>query len=73
MNVTAVAIISIIFGTAYAIVKMILKFVKDSKAHKHEDSSLTTEIDNLKERVAILEKIVTDEKYQLNKEFESLK
>ena len=73
MNVTAVAIISIIFGTAYAIVATILKFVKESRSHKQGDQSLNQEIENLKERVATLEKIVTDDKYQLHKEFENLK
>jgi hypothetical protein len=52
---------------------MVLKFVKESKAHKQGDKALTKEIESLKERVATLEKIVTDEKYQLNKEFENLK
>ena len=72
MNVTAIAIISIIFGTAYGIVKTVLNYKKESVQYKQGDVSLIREIDSLKERVATLEKIVTDDKYQLHKEFEKL-
>ena len=73
MNVTAVAIIGIIFGSIYAVVNAILKHLKESKKMKTGDDSTQQEIQNLKERVATLERIVTDDKYQLNKEFDSLK
>lgn len=72
MNLTAIAIISIIFGTAYGIVKTVLNYKRESVQHKQGDDSLIREIDSLKERVATLEKIVTDDKYQLRKEFEKL-
>ena len=73
MDGIAVPIIAIIFGTTYAIISAILKYKKESKAQRPVDASIANELENLKERVAVLEKIVTDEKYQLNKEFESLK
>lgn len=73
MNVTAVAIIAIIFGSLYYTVKAILHHLEDTRKLKQGDSDLEKEVENLKERVATLEKIVTDDKYQLNKEFESLK
>jgi len=73
MNVTAVAIIGIIFGSIYYTVKMILEHVGKSGKNKKENGLLEQEIHALKERVATLEKIVTDDKYQLNKEFDSLK
>ena len=73
MNVTAVAIIGIIFGCIYSIVKMVLDYNRHSGKSKHQTSALEQEITELKDRVATLERIVTDEKYQLNKQFESLK
>lgn len=72
MNVTAVAIIGIIFGCTIAIVSMILKHRSQSKVTSQDSDHLRAEINSLKERVATLEKIVTDSKYQLNKEFDSL-
>lgn len=73
MDVTAVAVLSIIFGFAYAIVKTVLKYKKESRVSNHGDALMSQEIESLKERVATLEKIVTDDKYQLHKEFENLK
>ncbi|MCC2606300.1 hypothetical protein [Planctobacterium marinum] len=72
MNVTAVAIISIIFGCSIALVGMILKHRSQSRLNSVDSERLQAEISQLKERVATLEKIVTDEKYQLKKEFDSL-
>lgn len=37
-----------------------------------ENDSLKTELSKLKERIAILEKIVTNDKYDLKKEFDKL-
>ncbi|XOV79367.1 MAG: hypothetical protein ACFHVJ_00025 [Aestuariibacter sp.] len=73
MNVTAVAIIGIIFGCTIAIVSMILKHRSQSKVRSEDSFQFQKEIEQLKERVATLEKIVTDEKYTLNKEFDNLK
>lgn len=73
MNITAIAIVSIVFGTAYAIFNKILNHRRDSRNFKQGDHSMTLEIERLKERVATLERIVTDDKYQLQKQFDSLK
>ena len=72
MNITAVAIVAII---CWAIVSLVQgpKRKKQPKLDTRETDALRSEVAELKERVATLEKIVTDEKYQLNKEFENLK
>ena len=72
MNMTAVAIVAII---CWAIVELTKgpKEKKKGKADQMENDALKQEIADLKDRVATLERIVTDEKYSLNKEFENLK
>lgn len=72
MNVTAVAVVAIIFGCTLGLVSMILKHRGQSHTSSEDNKQLQGEIAQLKERVATLEKIVTDSKYQLNKEFDSL-
>ena len=37
-----------------------------------EDSNLQKELDNIKQRLAVLEKIITDKNYDLNEEFSEL-
>lgn len=76
MNMTAIGIVAII---AWAIVS-ITQGAKPNKKNKATQDQLQNEHEQLKqeiaamaERLAVLEKIVTDEKYQLNKEFDSLK
>lgn len=72
MNITAVAIVAII---CWAIVELTNgpRGKKKDKAEKGQNDALKQEVEALKDRVATLEKIVTDEKYSLNKEFENLK
>ncbi len=72
MNMTAVAIVAII---CWAIVELTNsgKSKKKSKIESKETDALREEVAELKDRVATLERIVTDEKYSLNKEFENLK
>jgi molybdopterin biosynthesis enzyme MoaB len=71
MNMTAIAIVAII---AWAIVS-ITDSVKTKKSNKTSDKAAEayqSEIAELKERVSVLEKIVTDEKYDLKKQFADL-
>ncbi|MFT6269384.1 MAG: flagellar motility protein MotE (MotC chaperone) [Alphaproteobacteria bacterium] len=75
MDMTAIAIVAII---CWAIVSL-SKNRSPSKKSKTVESQLQSEhaqmqkeLDVMAERLAVLEKIVTDEKYQLNKELNSL-
>lgn len=78
-----VATIAIIFGAIFGggIVKLILNHRKEVKAleiserklmNQEERDDLNKQIDDLKQRVEVLERIVTDNKYQLDKEIASL-
>lgn len=75
MDITAIAVVGII---AYAIVS-VAKGPRTSKKNKAFESQLQSEHTQMQqdmqimaERIAVLETIVTDEKYQLNKKFEGL-
>ncbi len=71
MNMTAVAIVAI---CAWALVT-IIESAKDKKGRKlntKEADAYKAEIAELKERVSVLEKIVTDERYDLKKQFADL-
>ena len=78
-----VATIAIIFGAIFGggIVKLILNHRKEVRAleiserkqmNKEERDGLNKQIEDLKQRVEVLERIVTDNKYQLDKEIASL-
>jgi len=71
VNMTAVAIVAI---CAWALVT-IIDTAKDKKSRKlntKEVDAYKNEIAELKERVSVLEKIVTDERYDLKKQFADL-
>ncbi len=71
-----VVIVSVVFGVLYQMYKMHLEF--KSKTIQHNDNTdtkneeLEEEIKILKERVQVLEKIVTDEGYQVQKDINNL-
>ena len=74
MNITAIAIIALICWT-------IVKLTDRSKKVKPEASPKQVDIQNqqmlhqlqsMQERIAVLEAIVTDEKYNLKREFDNL-
>ncbi|MDU0354508.1 hypothetical protein RS130_11690 [Paraglaciecola aquimarina] len=75
MNMTAIAIVAI---SCWAIVELV-NGPKGKKRAKREaektnlTSDLEKEVAALKERVEVLEKIVTDKKYDLHRQFEDLK
>lgn len=75
MNITAIAIVAIVCGSIVALVNG----AKDKKKDKKymEKSNLTNELEReviaLRERVETLERIVTDEKYDLHRQFDDLK
>lgn len=72
MNMTAIAIVAIV---CWAIVELVNgnRGKKSNKKDEQNNSELQRQISTLKERVETLEKIVTDEKYDLNRQFNDLK
>lgn len=71
MNLTAIGIVAII---AWAIVSIVEagKDKKKAKSNNRETQALEKEVAQLKERVQVLEKIVTDQNYDLKKQFDEL-
>ncbi|HDM8221031.1 TPA: nitrite reductase [Vibrio campbellii] len=78
-----VLIVAIVFGAIFGggIVKLILNHRKEVRAleiserkqmNNEERDGLNKQIEDLKQRVEVLERIVTDNKYQLDKEIASL-
>ncbi|MGR5236012.1 nitrite reductase [Vibrio alfacsensis] len=78
-----VLIVLIVFGAIFGggIIKLVLNHQKEVKAleisernqmAKEERDSLKNQVEDLKQRVEVLERIVTDNKYQLDKEIASL-
>ncbi|QLK48606.1 nitrite reductase [Vibrio owensii] len=78
-----VLIVAIVFGAIFGggIVKLILNHRKEVRAleiserkqmNQEERDGLNKQIEDLKQRVEVLERIVTDNKYQLDKEIASL-
>lgn len=72
MNITAIAIVAII---CWAIVELTngAKTKKKSKVSQQKETELEQQVTELKERVETLEKIVTDKKYDLHRQFDDLK
>ncbi|MBC8655910.1 nitrite reductase [Vibrio parahaemolyticus] len=82
-SITDVLVVAIVFGAIFGggIVKLILNHRKEVRAleiserntmSQEEQESLKKQIGELKRRVEVLERIVTDSKYQLEKEIASL-
>lgn len=75
MDITAIAIVAII---CWAIVSLSKSRSPNKKSKEYQDQLQTEhqqmqkQLDIMAERLVVLERIVTDEKYQLNKEFSSL-
>ncbi|MFW1306571.1 nitrite reductase [Vibrio parahaemolyticus] len=85
-SIADVLVVAIVFGAIFGggIVKLILNHRKEVRAleiserntmsqeEQEEQESLKKQIGELKRRVEVLERIVTDSKYQLEKEIASL-
>ncbi|MDW2173075.1 nitrite reductase [Vibrio sp. 1567] len=74
-SIADVLVVAIVFGAIFGggIVKLILNHRKEVRALEiSEQESLKKQIGELKRRVEVLERIVTDSKYQLEKEIASL-
>ncbi|MFT4995325.1 MAG: hypothetical protein ACI965_002374 [Paraglaciecola sp.] len=72
MNMTAIAIVALVCWAIVALVNGPRAKKKDNKETQVSDQS-AQELAALKERIETLEKIVTDEKYDLNRQFDDLK
>ncbi|MBT1450751.1 hypothetical protein KJ365_07625 [Glaciecola sp. XM2] len=77
MDLTAIIIVAIISGTIVSIIKVFkqqsTKEAKTGSKFKEHEQNVQQKINELQERVAVLEKIVTEDKYSLNKAFSDLK
>ncbi|EGQ8416806.1 nitrite reductase [Vibrio parahaemolyticus] len=82
-SIADVLVVAIVFGAIFGggIVKLILNHRKEVRAleiserntmSQEEQESFKKQIGELKRRVEVLERIVTDSKYQLEKEIASL-
>lgn len=74
--VVAIVFISVGFGVLYDMYKKHLEFKEKTLDHNRfadqENSQLKSQVIQLEERIAVLEKIVTDEGYQVNKDINNL-
>ncbi|MFT6776524.1 MAG: hypothetical protein ACJAV1_000435 [Paraglaciecola sp.] len=72
MNGTAIAIVALV---CWAIVELVngAKGKKKDTAQVNNTNELEREVEVLRGRIETLEKIVTDEKYDLNRQFYDLK
>ncbi|KZN47919.1 hypothetical protein [Pseudoalteromonas luteoviolacea] len=67
-----IVLVSVGFGVFNDLYSKYLQAKKLSGLNKQESDQLKTEITQLKDRVAVLEKIVTDEGYQVDKKIKRL-
>lgn len=76
MDFTAIIIIAIICSMVVSIVKIVKKSNGSSKSLNAQlegyEQSVEQKLNSLQARIEVLEKIVTDEKYSLNKAFSEL-
>jgi peptidoglycan hydrolase CwlO-like protein len=77
MDFTAIIIIAIICSMVVSIVKIVKKSnqsdTKASAQFENYEQDVEQKISSLQARIEVLEKIVTEEKYSLNKAFSELK
>ena len=71
-----VVIVCVVFGIIYEMYKKHLEFksttLKHNKTSDAQNDQLKVQVDKLTERVQVLEKIVTDEGYQVQKDINNL-
>ncbi len=75
-SVMVIVIVSVVFGILYEMYKKHLEFkaktLDHNKVSDEENNELKQQIQKLTERVQVLEKIVTDEGYQVQKDINNL-
>lgn len=71
-----VVIVCVVFGIIYKMYKMHLEFktrtLNHNKTSDEQSCQLKREVETLTERIQVLEKIVTDEGYQVQKDINNL-
>ena len=75
MDMTAIAIVAIICWAIVSVVQSRPSGKQSKGANmqlQQEHEQMQKDLQIMAERLAVLEKIVTDERYQLNKEFNAL-
>jgi phage shock protein B len=74
MNITAIAIVALVCWAIVELVNGTKGKKKDKKdaAQINITNDLEREVEAMRERIETLEKIVTDEKYDLNRQFDDL-
>ena len=74
--IVAIVFISVGFGVLYDMYKRHLEFKEKSLGHVQQDTesniALQKQVQTLEERIEVLEKIVTDEGYSVQKEINNL-
>ncbi len=74
--VVAIVFITVSFGAIYDMYKKHLDFKAKTLDHNNrsdlENSDLQQKVNTLEERIKVLEKIVTDEGYQIQKDIKNL-
>jgi siroheme synthase (precorrin-2 oxidase/ferrochelatase) len=75
MNLTAIIIVAICVAGITSIISTLndKKGKEANKFNKQERDDMLQQIQQMNERIETLERIVTDEKYSLNKEFQNLR
>lgn len=72
MDVFVFVIIVVFIGCASGVANTYMKNQRELRRQQGPDDAALAELDELRERVETLEKIVTDEKYQLSRELTAL-
>lgn len=74
--VVAIVAITVTFGFLYDVYKKHMQYKEKQLNHKNytsnENSALKVQVSKLESRIEILERIVTDEGYQVKKEINNL-
>ncbi|MFQ3250175.1 hypothetical protein [Glaciecola sp.] len=75
MNLTAIIIVAICAGCLSSIISTLSnkKLKESNKFNQKERDDMLAQIQKMNERIETLERIVTDEKYNLNQQFADLK
>lgn len=72
MDVFTFVIIIVVIGCGTGVITEYLKTRRKTAEAGGADDDVYEELDRLRERVEVLEKIVTDEKYHLQRELDAL-